>query len=554
MQWSYSRVDTYQKCPFRYRCRYIEKLKPEKDLSATNPLILGTTVHEGIRKSAEEAIHDYYMTFPIIGDEHETEAMKIEKVVQLAKDRLPVGGAFEVEIKTPDFIGYIDYLLPIGGDVYDLYDFKYTAKFDRYRYSAQLHLYKYFFEKAFPRKKIRSLYYMLIPKVGIKQKNTENIIQYRQRVRKELSMVGVDVMKVEYDPNYVIKHLLGIKKAQEAKKFPAKENEFCFFCEYRSMCELQNKEENTMKLPENTRRKISDAPRRTLWIYGAPFSGKTTFCDGFPDPLMINTDGNIKYVTAPYIAIKDEIQTEGRITNRIYAWEIFKDTIAELEKKDNTFKTIIVDLLEDLYEHCRQYVYFKENITHESDDPFRAWDKVTTEFLTTIKRLMNLDYDNIILVSHEDTSKDFTRRSGDKITSIKPNIRDKVALKIAGMVDVVARIVSEDGKYTFNFKSDEVVFGGGRLKVDAKEIPLDVEELFEVYKAATEKAAKRTPNRSKGGDIPFLSEKAEKIAEEVDEELETESEEDKDVSEDDKNDVEEKPRRRARRVRSKEDD
>lgn len=90
-------------------------------------------------------------------------------------------------------------------------------------------------------------------------------------------------------------------------------------------------------------------------------------------------------------------------------------------------------------------------------------------------------YENIILISHEDTSKDITKKGGDKITAIKPNMQDKVALKVAGMVDIVARIVADGDDRTFNFKSNEVIFGGGRLKTDAKDIPLDVNELFRVY-------------------------------------------------------------------------
>lgn len=126
---------------------------------------------------------------------------------------------------------------------------------------------------------------------------------------------------------------------------------------------------------------------------------------------MLNTDGNIKFVDAPYIRIRDEVKVEGRQTKRTLAWDVFKDTISELEKKENTFKTIVVDLLEDLYEHCRLYMYQQMGITHESDDSFRAWDKVRGEFLNTLKRLMNLDYENIILISHEDTSKDITKRA-----------------------------------------------------------------------------------------------------------------------------------------------
>ena len=90
------------------------------------------------------------------------------------------------------------------------------------------------------------------------------------------------------------------------------------------------------------------------------------------------------------------------------------------------------------------------------------------------------------MVSHEDMSKDITKKSGDKITAIKPNLNDKVASKIAGMVDIVARVVVEDdGTRTLNFKSNEVVFGGGRLHDMVKTIiPLDWNELMAVYDVA----------------------------------------------------------------------
>jgi len=129
-------------------------------------------------------------------------------------------------------------------------------------------------------------------------------------------------------------------------------------------------------------------------------------------------------------------------------------------------------------------MYDQLGITHESDDSFRAWDKVRTEYLSTIKRLMNLNYENIILISHEDTSKDIMKKSGDKITSIKPNLGDKPALKIAGMVDLVARVVADDNNRVISFKTNEVIFGGGRLNVQVNEIPCEYEELMKVYDEA----------------------------------------------------------------------
>lgn len=467
--------------------RYIYGITTIPPAEPDNALIMGQTVHTGIEKNLEEAIKEYSFSYPIITDEHINEIIKFETVIPLARAAIPPGGAFEVEIADSDFHGFIDYLVPVGDGYFDLYDFKYSNNVSGYKQSNQLHLYKYFWERNNPGKKIRNMYFLFIPKVSIRQKKTETLLDFRQRLKEELAGVEVKTVQIGFNPEKVIEFLFGIKAIKEEKDFPQNKSYLCRFCEYQENCE---KGWNYfMKLPENKRRNIEAVEKRVLWIYGVPFCGKTTFANSFPDPLMLNTDGNIKFVDAPYIRIKDEIKVEGRMTKRTLAWDVFKDTISELEKKDNSFKTIVVDLLEDLYEHCRLYMYQQMGITHESDDSFRAWDKVRGEFLNTLKRLMNLDYENIILISHEDTSKDITKKGGDKITAIKPNLQDKVANKVAGMVDVVARIVADGDTRTFSFKSNEVIFGGGRLKVNAKDIPLDVNALFAVYDEANKNAA-----------------------------------------------------------------
>lgn len=497
--------------------RYIDGIKTNTPTEADNALILGQAVHTGIEKGLEEAIKKYCFSYPIITDEHINEIIKLEAVIPKAKNAIPSGGKFEVKITDNDFIGYIDYLVPMGYmskeaifnpygedvDIYDIYDFKYSNNVSHYMDSAQLWLYKYFFEKSNPGKKIRNMYFLFVPKVNIKQKKDETLQQFRKRLSDELEIAEIKTVQItfNYDFNYnkIIEFLLKIKSINETTDFPKDKSYLCKYCEFNEYCEKGY--DYFMKLPENKRRTIDAVNKRVIWIYGVPFCGKTTFANGFPDPLMINTDGNIKFVDAPYIHIKDEVRVEGRQTKRTLAWDMFKDTIAELEKKDNTFKTIVIDLLEDLYEHCRLYMYDKLGIEHESDDSFRAWDKVRGEFLNTLKRLMNLNYENIILISHEDTTKDITKKGGDKITAIKPNLQDKVAVKVAGMVDVVARIVADGEDRTFNFKSNEVIFGGGRLRVNVKDIPLDVNALFAVYDEANNIptiASTETASRGRG--------------------------------------------------------
>ena len=498
--------------------RYLDGISTIPATEPDNALILGQTVHTGIEKGLDEAIREYYFSFPIITDEHINEIIKFSQVIPLAREAIPPGGMFEVEIKDKDFQGFIDYLVPVSltleekdaicagcdkqdcpyensgkcnagkyGGTYDLYDFKYSNNVSAYKKSGQLHEYKYFFEKNNPGKKIRNMYFVFIPKVAIRQKKTETLFDFRERLKEELSGAKIQTVQIEFDIEKIVEFLFEIKAASEETEFPPEKSYLCRYCEFQDYCE---KGWNYfMKLPENKRRNIEAVEKRVLWIYGVPFCGKTTFSNAFPDPLMLNTDGNIKFVDAPYIHIKDEVKVEGRQTKRTLAWDRFKEVISELEKKENSFRTIVVDLLEDLYEHCRLYMYQEMGITHESDDSFRAWDKVRGEFLNTLKKLMNLDYENIILISHEDTTKDITRKGGDKITAIKPNLQDKVANKVAGMVDVVARIVADGDSRTFSFKSNEVIFGGGRLKVSAKDIPLDVNALFEVYDEANKNAA-----------------------------------------------------------------
>ena len=225
-------------------------------------------------------------------------------------------------------------------------------------------------------------------------------------------------------------------------------------------------------LPKNEKRNVNKLSQIKIWIYGAPFSGKTTLANNFPDALMLNTDGNINSFNSPYVRIRDEI--DGRQT--IKAWVIFKRTIEEL-KQGSDYKTIVVDLVEDAFEYCRLYCYEKLGIEHESDNSFKAYDYVRNEFLNVMKSLVNLNY-NIVLISHEDTSKDITKRSGDKITAIKPNITEKLANKLAGMVDLVGRVTNRQ----LSFYSDEVVFGNSRIKLNKTQIPLDFNALIDIYK------------------------------------------------------------------------
>lgn len=494
MRFSYSRVSLYEQCPFKFKLRYLDRLETLPTDDPQSPLVLGHALHTGIEKDVNAAIQEYFKAYPIITDAHINEAIKLEYWIPKVQRLIPVG-SHEVKICNSDFIGYIDLVAPVQGTekTVDLWDFKYSNNAGNYLESAQLHLYKYFFEKLNPGYKVRDLYYLLIPKTAIRQKQTETIQQYRQRLTNQLSTMQLSVLNVDYQPKKVIEWMEAQKHCIEEKDFPKAESRLCDFCEYKEYCKEGI---DAYMLPKNERVPVGTANYMRGWIYGAPFSGKTTFLDAAPDPINLNTDGNTKYVTMQRVLIRDEVTTTGRLTTRKFAWEVFKELIDDLEKGSD-FKTVIVDLVEDTREMCRLYMYDKLGIQHESDAGYgKGWDVIKTEYLSTMRRLLSLDY-NVFLVSHEDVSKDITKKSGDKITRIAPNIQEAIANKLAGMVDFVARvIVNDDGTRVLSFKSNEVIFGGGRLTaLSGKEIPLDWDALMRAYDEARREHTRTQPRK-----------------------------------------------------------
>ena len=210
-------------------------------------------------------------------------------------------------------------------------------------------------------------------------------------------------------------------------------------------------------------------------------SGKTTFASEFPEPLILNTDGNIQYVDSPYIAIRDQVRMNGRIKETKFAWTVFKEAVDEIIAGQHTFKTIVIDLIEDVYEACRVYMYDKLGIEHESDAGYgKGYDMIKTEFLITMKRIINSDY-NIILLSH-DKIEEVKLRNGTSITSFTVNLQEKIAKKLAGMVDITARVILDDNNNRFmDFTYNDYVFGGNRIGLQQTKIPLEVEEFKKVF-------------------------------------------------------------------------
>lgn len=516
VRFSQTMVSTFEQCPFQFKCKYIDKLKPLPTDDPANALNLGIALHKGIETDVDTAIQEYFNSYPVIDDRHIDEEIKLRYLIPKVKEHLPEG-THEVWVNDRNFTGALDLLVPVEHtpedygkynlaiyhvDEFDLYDFKYInpKNMDKYRDSRQLHLYKYYFEKMNPGKRIRKMCFIFIPKVQIRQKKTEDLFQFRQRLMEELEKVQICGYTCVYDPQKVIDHLELTQAIMTCDEYPKNQTRLCDWCDYKNYCEKGDL--NDMALPSTQEVAVTINDYKKIWLYGEPFSGKTHLASEAPKPILeLNTDGNIKHYTMPRIPIVDT--KEGRQT--IPAWEVFKDAVDALEA-GSEFKTVVLDLTEDIYDHCRKYVCDKRGWEHESDDSFKAYDIVRSEFLRVIRKLVNLPY-NIILISHQDVSKDITKRSGDKVTKIKPNVVDKVANKLAGMVDIVIRTIKVDDLYTLSTKTSDVIFGGGRLTgLKAVDVPNTWESIEAMYATVTGLKPVEQPKPQKGEEVPAQSE------------------------------------------------
>lgn len=235
-------------------------------------------------------------------------------------------------------------------------------------------------------------------------------------------------------------------------------------------------------LPVNKKINRDKKSQMKIWIYGEPTIGKTIFANSFKNVLFLNTDGNVKYIDSPVVPIVGGTNKDG--------WEVFLETIESLISEKHSYETIVVDLVDDVYQYCRQHFNKKLKIDHEGELPFaKGYDIIRNSFLVALRTLANSGL-NVIFVSHEKVTT-FKDRIGRESTRFQPSLPDKVASKISGMVDITGRVTinsteSEDGTVNdsrilyLDATKDQV--GGNRIPTISKEfIPLEYEELLKVY-------------------------------------------------------------------------
>lgn len=140
-----------------------------------------------------------------------------------------------------------------------------------------------------------------------------------------------------------------------------------------------------MLLPAN-KPKEKDITPKVFFIWGQSMSGKTYLARQFPSPLIINTDGNAKKVDTPSV--------------EVYDFETFVKILQEIEAGNHEFKTIIIDLVDDIKTMMERYVCKSLEVEDLADAGYgKAFSKAKSTWQKLMLRLNQLPY-NVIFISH----------------------------------------------------------------------------------------------------------------------------------------------------------
>lgn len=189
-----------------------------------------------------------------------------------------------------------------------------------------------------------------------------------------------------------------------------------------------------------------------FFIWGATMSGKSYFASHFPNPLVLNTDGNSEQGTAPSIQIRNIRDEQGNLKQSCI--KQLDDIIVALQNQqdrpeDQRFKTVVVDVIDDICVMMEQAICLEAKVQALSDIPYgkgyAMFNTALQQFVMDLKALPM----NVIYISRELTITD----DNSNISSYQPSLKTKYYNIVNGNCDVVIRTIKTgDGQNASYFK------------------------------------------------------------------------------------------------------
>lgn len=174
-------------------------------------------------------------------------------------------------------------------------------------------------------------------------------------------------------------------------------------------------------LPENKPMEKNITPK-IFFLWGQSMHGKTYLARQFPDPIIINTDGNGKKIDTPHVDV--------------YDFETFVNVLREIEEGKHTFKTIVIDLVDDIKTFLEEYVCKKYDVENLADAGFgKGYGDVKATWKRLMIRLTQLPY-YVVFISH---IVQLTDEYDKNKTIEQPSLEQKYLNMTKGRTDVMIK-------------------------------------------------------------------------------------------------------------------
>lgn len=178
---------------------------------------------------------------------------------------------------------------------------------------------------------------------------------------------------------------------------------------------------------------------KNFFIWGSPMTGKSYFSSFFPNPLILNTDGNSKQGSAPSIQLRNIRNEAGGLKQSVI--KQLDDIVIALQvenpkrPENQQFKTIVVDVIDDVCIQIEQAICLDAGVQALSDIPYgkgyAMFNTALQQFVMDLKALPL----NVIYISRELAITD----DNTGVTTYEPSLKTKYYNIVNGNCDVVIR-------------------------------------------------------------------------------------------------------------------
>ena len=235
----------------------------------------------------------------------------------------------------------------------------------------------------------------------------------------------------------------------------------------------------------------------SVFLYGAPKTGKTTIACQFPGALLLAFEKGYSTIG-------------GVLAQPINSWSEFKKLFVEFKDPavKARYQTIVIDTADIAYSYCEKYICTRESDAKHSyqnvaDIPYgKGYSMAMDEFDECIRKILQLGY-GLVIISH-DQDKTMKNENGEEYNQIIPTLDKRARLVCERTCDIIGycrEVEDQEGHKTVRMFMRETsrYVAGSRFKYTPDSIELSYDNLVKAIADAIdeqERVSKGTTTNS----------------------------------------------------------